>query len=334
MDSSKSETRSQTGTETKSDEKDLSLADALGAEFDRQTAEPVEAAPPVETQAKEDVSASDETDPEASTEDIAPPEHWSDEDKAAFLAMDESGRQWALRLEANAHKGIQAKSEELKRLRGPIDEYKHLFQGIDETEGLRRLLNAQQILQRNPTEGLRWLMKNLGVDEKQFAPQPQTPADDPFVDPEIKALREKVKSLESNAETQLRNQQAARQNEMLARIQQFTSATDDQGNLMYPHAQKAFPTMAGLLQAGRATDLEDAYNQAIWALPEYRDEVIARQVEQKAKDELAKRVKDADEAKQKARAVNGKGSAKQPPKDQSVYDALSEAYDKSVRGES
>jgi len=332
MDSSKSETKNPTGSETPSAENAPSLGEALSAAYDAQTAEPAVAdETPPET---EGASASDETEPEASSADLAPPEHWSAEDKESFLAMDESGRRWALRLEANAHKGIQAKSEELKRLRGPIDEFKHLFQGVDEAEGIRRLLNAQAVLQRNPVEGLRWLMQNLGVDEKQFIPSQKQPEDDdPFVDPAVKALKQEVQKLRADAENRQRNAQTAQYNAMVAEIQAFQNAADEQGNPLHPHAQQVMPTMAGLLQAGRATDLEDAYQKAVWALPEYREQALTQQVQEKLKEELAKTQKVADDAKKKAPVVNGRSSGKQAPKDATLRDSLSENYDKSMRGE-
>jgi len=332
MDSLKSEIKNPTGSETKSDES-ATLSDALAAAYDAQIAA---TAAPTEDSIAEDVSASaDDADTKASSEDdVAPPEHWSDEDKTAFLAMDKAGRDWALRAEANYHKGIQAKSEELKKLRGPIEEYRHLFQGVDEGEGVRRLLAAQAFLQQNPTEGLRWLMRNLGVDEKQFAqPQQTAPEDDPFVDPEVKKLKDEVRVLRETAEKDLRNAQTRQYQAMVAEIQKFQGETDEQGQPKHPYAQQVFPTMAGLLQSGRATDLESAYQQAVWALPEYRDSVVQQQVEQRAQEEIAKRVKAAEEAKKKATTVNGKSSAKQSPKDLSLTDALSAAYDKSVRGE-
>jgi len=312
------------------------LAEALSAEFDKQTAEEE---PEKQSAAESDDSTEVIEEPEGSDEtpvESSPPEHWSEEDKEAFLAMDESGRQWALRLEQNTQKGIEEKSKELKKFRDSIEPYRHLFPaGVDETQVIQQLLNAQAYLQRNPVEGLKWLMQNLGVDEKQFHPTDagKNKDDDPYIDPEIRALRDEITGLKQGAEQKARDAERQRQNAMLAQVQQFRDETNEDGTPKHPHFNDVQGVMAGLLQSGRAEDMESAYEQAVWAIPEYRDSVVEQQAKERAEKELAERAKKAEDAKKKGSGVKGKKSAKAPAEPKSLADSLSEAYDKSVRGE-
>ena len=295
---------------------ETSLSQALSAAYDKaeKVEEPVKEAT-VETQEPEKVV------------EVSPPEHWSDEDKEAFMRMDDSGREWALRLEKNASKGIQEKSEELKKFRSVIEPYKYLFQGVDESQAIKNLLNAQAYLSKDPVEGIKWLMKSYGVDEKQFS------ADETqeYVDPEIKALKDQIKQLQSQSESSIREAEQRRQQAMLAEIAQFRDAEAD-GKPLHPYFNAVQSVMAGLMQSGRATSLQDAYQQAVWSHPEYRDSEVDRKAKELAEQQLAARIKASEDAKKKV-SVQGKKSSKKATGEVTLKSALEEAYDKSVRGE-
>jgi len=302
-------------------EEEVSLSDALSAAYDTDTAE-------------ESVAEADSQEEE---EEVVPPEHWSREDQEAFRKMDKSGRDWALRLESNFTKGIEEKSRELKRFRDVIEPHKSLFPAdVDETTIVQRLLNAQAFLQQNPVEGIKWLMKSYGVDEKQFRSTDgavKQEEDDPYADPQVKALKEQVRQLTESQNAEARKAEMERQNALTAQIVQFKNAENDDGSLKHPHFDQVKSVMAGLIQSGRADTLEKAYDQAVWAVPEYRDSVVEQKAKEKAEESLREKAKIAEEAKKKARAVNGRSSAKTPEKPKTMTQALEEAYEKSIRGE-
>ena len=313
-------------------ESEESLAEALSKTYDDLEGDSVKEEAPEPEPAVEAAKEDPAVEVEKQAEEVIPPEHWSDEDKLFFTSTDDSGREWALRLEANASKGIQQKSEELKKFRDVIEPYKYLFNGADETQAIQNLLNAQASLIRDPINGIKWLMKNLGIDEKQF--QPSEPTDeDEFLDPELKKLRTEVSSLKDAGEQRARQAVQDQQNAMFAQLAEFRDAVDGDGDKTHPHFQEVYGVMAGLLQSGRAADLEAAYDQAVLTVPEHMDSVVQKRLEEKAKEEADQRAKDAEEAKKKATTVQGKTSAKPPQKDQSLKSALSEAYDKSIKGE-
>ena len=314
------------------------LAESLEAAFDANVAEPVDVAAEIETQVDEKIAASevdssesvsDDAVVEVESESVSPPEHWSDEDKEAFTGMDEGGREWALRLEANASKGIEKKSAELKKFSDALQPYKHLFPEGSEIQAMEQLFNAQASLQRNPVEGIKWLMKSYGVDEKQFAPS--TEVVDEFADPEITKLRAELEEMKGISETNAQNAQNTQRNEMIAEINQFREAEQD-GQLLHPHFNAISGVMSGLMQSGRADSLDKAYEQAVWSLPEYRDEVVKQKADEKAKADREERTRKATAAEKKAAGVNGKSSKPKAKAAKTLKESLSDAYDESVRG--
>lgn len=331
---------SQTTNETPETEAST-FAEALAAEAKNHSEDETQASPSKETAEAESVSESEtESEKEAVTEggadEVVPPEHWSDEDKQAFLKMDEVGRNLALRMEANYHKGIQEKSERLKKFTEALEPYQPMFGGADETQVIKQLLNAQAFLQRDPVNGLKWLAQNLQVDPSKLTESQKREAeeeDDQFVDPEVKKLKAELKALRDEAEQQQRRTQQEQQNAVFAEITSFRDETDEDGNKLRPHFGEVCGVMAGLLQSGRAQSLQDAYEQAVWAVPEYRDEIVRQQVEEQRKAEAERKAQEAEEAKKTAKSVNGKHSAKTEKKPSTFADELKDNLDKSVRGE-
>lgn len=113
-------------------------------------------------------------------------------------------------------------------------------------------------------------------------------------------------------------------------ISAFATATDDKGQLKHPHLEAVRPTMTGLLQAELATDLDDAYKQAL-AHPRHSD--IAAQVQAQAqKAELERKAKEqaATVARARSQAVSPKGSTPAVTggeKPKGVRAAIESAYD-------
>ena len=320
MDSSKSEMNDESKT----------LAEDLQAAFEEsvKTDEPE-----IQAETVEEAAAEVQTSEETQEEEIVPPEHWSDEDKTVYLAMTPEQRDWAQKFEGTFQKGIQEKSEELKKYRDAIEPYRYLIPpGVDETAMIHQLMNAQAVLTKNPTEGINWLKSHYGIkdstDTSEEIPEFETPEEK-----QIRELRNEVNSLKQNRETDVQNAERDRQQQMFAEIAQFRDAVDEDGKTKHPHFDAVYPVMGGLLQSGRAKDLDDAYTQAVWAIPEYRDSVIEEKSKEAVTKELEEKAKTVETAKKKAKTVKGKSSAKETKKEKTRRDQLRENYEKSVRGE-
>ncbi len=96
-------------------------------------------------------------------------------------------------------------------------------------------------------------------------------------------------------------------------IHNFASATDDKGQLKHPHFEAVRATMQGLLQAELATDIADAYKQAL-KHPRHAD-IYASIQEQEQKAETDRKAKEQAEAVARARqkAVSVKGGTPSAP---------------------
>ncbi len=90
-------------------------------------------------------------------------------------------------------------------------------------------------------------------------------------------------------------------------ISSFVSAVDDAGALKHPHYEAVKGVIGNLLRSGMASDLESAYEQAVWMNKDIRGELMKAQTESELKTK-------ADEA-QKARQAgfNPKGKPGNPP---------------------
>lgn len=96
-------------------------------------------------------------------------------------------------------------------------------------------------------------------------------------------------------------------------IQNFVSVTDDKGQLKHPHFETVKATMQGLLQADLATDITDAYNQAL-KHPRHSD-LYAQIQEQETRAEAERKAAESLKAVVRARgnAVSPKGSTPSVP---------------------
>ena len=251
---------------------------------------PVEAqATPVETPKTE----KDVQPKEPSTAVVGPPGGWSAESKALFATLPDPLKQDILKRENEVSDGFKSKSDELKRY-GEVDQViaplRPFFQqmGISEAEGLRRLTAWESAL-RNPATRMQ-AYQNLG---QQYginfnSPQPESQIPDhlrPVYD-QFGQITQQVSSLQGEL-------QRSREEKVSETLAAFSKDK--------PHFEKVRVRMGQLIQAGAvpSSDLEGAYQQAIWADPEIRASLLKEQTEKQA----AEQVKAQQQRAQSARAA-------------------------------
>lgn len=115
----------------------------------------------------------------------------------------------------------------------------------------------------------------------------------PAPDPNYMALQNQIQQLQGFINQQQRTQAEREQEALNSEISKFAEGRE--------HFETVREDMAALLQAGRATDLNDAYEKAIWANPSVRAALIAKQQADAAAK--AEKERKAQEAK-RASAVN------------------------------
>lgn len=338
-----------------------SLRDMLNESYDELTKEPddTDSDTSDDEQNDSELDASDEheADDDTSSEDdessqdddgevIHAPEHWSAEDRETFTKLPKDAQSYLLKREKQYEEGIQKKSNEVKPILEALKPYESMLslRGIDAGTAVRHWAAAQAMLDQDPVRGLELLVGSYDKETREKLAErlgftsKTGEDDDEYTDPEVRKLRKEIEDLRrQNQQTVSQYQletQSQQQQQALKTVQDFKDAKDDDGSLLHPHFENVKGMMQALITNGSAGDLQSAYEQAVWSVPEYREEVIKQQKEEARRQEQKRRKEAADKAKKTGKSVNGKGKAPdQGKKQRSMRDDLLEAYDKSVRGE-
>lgn len=286
-------------------------------ESDDSTEEDIE-----ESTEESDDSTEEESGGEEEETLIEAPQHWSQEDRDQFNQLDNTGRELLL----NRYKSMEAdytrKTQDIAEIRNAIPEdlkQQIRLQGKTEGQYIRGLAAADQYLNKNPLEGIKWLMSNYGVSPEQLGME-----DD---DPSISALRQEITELKQQLQTRDQQTQSQALNQT---IQGFAQEIDDNGNLKHPHFEKLQTEMAVILNAGKAQTLEDAYEQALWLDPQTRQTLLSEQ-NKKAEQEAEKRRKEkAKKAKKAKTPSSGTSTATEKEPSGDLRDELTKLYDQQV----
>lgn len=199
-----------------------------------------------------------------------------------------------------------------KGIKGLLAPYIPIMQQhkIDPMQQVGRLMNAHYTLATGSPEERGQLLGQLLVDYKidpQHVPLPG--AEPPYVDPEVKALRERTQALESAEQQRIAASVEASKAEQNAKIERFFA---DPKNV---YVGQVGHDMARLIETGVAKDLEDAYTQAIWLNPVTRVAEVNRQAAEaagaarKADAEKAEAARKASSANVRAKAKSGSTAA-------------------------
>lgn len=290
-------------TATETPEAEPSLEDTLREQFAAVTA--ADAAEVVETEQVDETPA------------LTAPEDWPAEVREAFDGFDDAAAKSFLVDNAGKltepHRTraeeLGAQAEEFGSLAGlkpVIDAYAPMFQqaGISPAEGFARLAAAQQQLSNPQTSSaaLRQIAQSYGIDVAALtAPEGQAPEADDFTDPAVRALQQRFDALQASVtagqQAQQQREQTAVTNELETQIATFRDATGEGDALAHPHFDKLRDVMSGLMLAGRASDMQTAYDMAAWADPEVRGELVAQEATALAERERAANAERAHAAK-------------------------------------
>lgn len=183
--------------------------------------------------------------------------------------------------------------------------------GLDEFAGVQTLIAAQNILERNPVDGLVHIARSYGVHPQQLAQafgltqangaQPgaegqHAPTAAPDLSPVLQPVLQQVQTLQQ----QLQQLRQGSEHEKLTQAQaEVTAFASDPAHLYFENVR---PVVAKYLETGQASTLKEAYEQAIWASPEIRPLLIAAQTAEAAKAAQATNTAKVQEQEQRAKA--------------------------------
>jgi len=241
----------------------------------------------------------------AKPDPLAPPEGFGDKAQVDWNRLPRSVQEGILSRVAVAPAAPPPDPyvESARSLRGAFEQH-----GLIPERALPEIVGAWQQLVANPREVLPELAKRLGVEwgPPAATQQPQQQGDQ-WVDPNLVALRTELAELKAANEARARQEQARTEAERTA---MHRSVSSDMAEFAKdkPDFETLRQTMGRLIQSGEAKDLADAYEKAGWANPQTR----AARIETQRKEEEAKRVKVAEEAR-RAAAVNVRSDARANP---------------------
>src|SRR5215472_11746655 len=104
---------------------------------------------------------------------IAPPQSWSDAEKAHWNALSREVQETILRRERDIERGLADRATE-QRSMAPLREVltpysaKHAMMGMSDAEAVRRLLAAQEALERDPDRAFPALAQAFGYDLRRL----------------------------------------------------------------------------------------------------------------------------------------------------------------------
>ena len=295
-------------------EQELSIEDDIAANLDsilagdkeRQTQEGVEAGS--STEGSQDAAttgvaegtaaapASTSTEEMQSEEEqqsqsgIEMPKSWGKAGAAIWETVPAEARAMIQKREEDFHRGIAQYKQDAdigRTLSSVISPYMATINALQTTPevAIKTLLNADHKLrygnEEQKLQALAVIANDYGIDISKLKPLSDLPAPDP----QINLLNQRVSQLSSTIEEQ----------QTIALNNEITRFANDSAN---PHFTTVRNIMADLLEMGKASDLKDAYEKAIWLHPEIRSKLIAEQhkaeqqrlIEEKRKqDQIARR---------------------------------------------
>lgn len=220
------------------------------------------------------------------------PKSWTPAAKAKFATLDPELQKYVLSREDDVHKTISRQDEERqfgKTLKDVIAPYMATItaEGGTPEKAVKDLLNTAYVLRTGTPQQkfqlIHQVARQYGVN---LGTQPQP------MNQELHSLQSQVQQLTSKLQERETYQQQQEQATVQSKIQEFSA---DPKNA---HFEEVKAHMAALLSGGVAKDLQDAYDQAVWARPELRSTLLQsqqaeaeaqRKVEAKAKYDAARK---------------------------------------------
>lgn len=233
------------------------------------------------------------------------PNTWRKEVAEKWGTLPAEVRAEVARREADFHKGIAQYKDaatQWQTMERAISPFMATMQALNVTpdKAVSALMAADHRLRygapHEKQQAFAQLAQQYGVDLAAMPTETQAP-----IDPTVAYLKQQVEELRGHIQNQQQSSQQQAEQTLNSEISAF--AADPK----HSHFESVKGHMASLLQAGLASSLPDAYEQAVYANPTTRALVIAQQQEQARKEAAEK----AQAAKQVA-SINVKARPSMP----------------------
>lgn len=251
------------------------------------------------------------------------PDHWPAEDKALFAKATPDAQAFLLR----RHKEMEADYTKKTQAVAPLQPYApleakyagyHRSIGASTAQVADSLLTTEYQLRTGTPEQRRQIVSNIArqygvnLDPAQAGPvDPALQAAQPLIEQQIAAA---VAPLQANLAAFQQQRETDRIAQNGQAIEAFKATKNPDGTAKYPHFDAVVESMTQLMQANIATNLDDAYDKAVWSNPALRDASIAAKTAA-ATAEAAKKLRTT----QKANIVKSNMPRPGPTKPAHVY---------------
>lgn len=263
---------------------------------------------------------------------VEPPQSWTAAEKAFWAKLPIEAQRTIARREGDYHKAITKHDEERAMARDfqkATAPYEATLKAINTTplQAYQTLLNATYVLRTgSPQQKFELLVnaaRDAGIDLRHLAQaqsqQPQQP-NYAQLPPQVLQELQAARTFREQMETEKQAAETAAYNTIVSDIDTFRA---DPAN---PHFDAVRETMVSLIQSGAAPDLKSAYDQATWATPSIRAELIKSQSQGQVRRDKVQ------QAKQKGGSVRG-GPGASPdaaPTNRTVREELEAAFSQSA----
>jgi hypothetical protein len=226
----------------------------------------------------------------------APPNTWKKDTAALFAALPEPVKQEIHRREEDFHKGISQYKDAAAFGHSMFEDIAPHFDAMRQLGGtpkevVRDVMNAWRSLATGTAEQKRATLLQLangyGINLAESAP----PSYESQAAPEIAPVLQRLQHLESTIQESQRARAEAEHAERVSQAQKFLNDPSRE------HIDLVFDDMLALVRGG--IDPDTAYNKAVWAHPEARAKLLAKQDAERKAREAAEAA-----AARKAAAVN------------------------------
>lgn len=241
---------------------------------------------------------------------VSPPRSWKPEAKAAFLALPPEVQKQVIESQAEIDKQAQdftPKAQRLEQLEALIAPHKERWalNGVSETQAIQQLLAASDYLERDPVNAIHYLMRSTGVTLQHLTgqggqqPAQQQPQGAHPLERQVQQITQYLTQQQQEANRQKEAEKHEQESAVQSEIDAFAS---DPKNVYFDNVKE---DMAILIRAGRAKDLSEAYDMAIWARPDIRKLVTAAERAEEAKRQAAENQKRVAQARSAGGSVIG-----------------------------
>ena len=248
---------------------------------------------------------------------VAAPSSWSNPAKAKWASLDPELRAEIAKREADVHKGFTKMDDErnfAREMARVVAPYEAVIRaaGTSVPAAVQSVLNTAYILRTadpaTKAQAIRQVCDQYGIDVNQLTQQ------QPQIDPALSATQQRLAQLEQQLQQQQQLSESVRQQEVLSTLQAFGQ------DPKHPFFNDVQMEMGALIQAGRAADLEQAYDMAIWARPDLRSHLLSEQQKTMQREAAQK----AQKARAKGVSVRGGpgGAMSAAPADRSLREEL------------